>query len=121
MAEIHEKEERFELALMYYHEALEINKEVAGYYLKVASMLCMLEMVDDGIELLEFATLKFPDLAELFYVTAMLMLHEGKKQMAYIYLSRAIQLDKNGLQKVLETMPHLKNDPDINLLYLLNG
>ncbi|HRI28467.1 MAG TPA: tetratricopeptide repeat protein [Chitinophagales bacterium] len=121
VAEIHEKEERFELALMYYHEALEINKEVAGYYLKVASMFCMLEMVNDGIELLEFATRKFPDMAELFYVTAMLLLHEGKKQTAYIYLSRAIQLDKDGLQKVFETMPHIKNDPDINLLYLLNG
>jgi len=120
IALVYELTEKSELALLYYLEAIDADKEETAYYIKAASMYFQLDLAEDSIELLEFAMNKFPDRHELLYILAASLITIGRKQKGYVYLTRALQLYSEGIDLFFTALPHLKDNPDILMLIELN-
>ncbi|OWY20935.1 tetratricopeptide repeat protein [Sphingobacteriales bacterium UPWRP_1] len=111
----------YEAGLLYFLEAIHANKEEPVYWLKAAAVYFQLEQYHEGEEILEMAISKFPHRADLCYLLAAFIYERGKKQSAYLYLSRALQIDKDGIELFLSLMPHLAADPNIQLLIDLSN
>lgn len=111
----------FEAALLYYLEAVHANKEEPAYWSKAAAVYFQLGQYNEGEEMLEMAISKFPHRADLCFLLAAFIYERGKKQSAYLYLSRGLQIDKEGIYLFLNLMPHLASDPNVQLLIDLSN
>ena len=98
---------------MAYQRVIELDYPDFDVWLDYAKLLHQGGYIQDAIENLNEGIKKFPDVAELYYRMAIILLDKNLRKESMELFAKAMEMDYSKHNEIFEYAPVLKNDKEI--------